>query len=62
MNNLYQLSDKAQEIGYALIRVAAYMRRKEFRARAEGLALSLVEGVSATEPDGALAAIAATQN
>lgn len=55
-------SDKAQEIAYALIRLAAYVRRKDFRSRLENLALALVESVSATEPDAALATSASIQN
>ncbi len=57
-----QFSDKAQEIGYALIRVAAYVRRKDFRSRLEELALALVDNVVIPEPDGILEIIAATEN
>ncbi|MDO8584978.1 MAG: hypothetical protein Q7R85_02545 [bacterium] len=62
MNTSSQFSDKAQEIGYALIRVAAYVRRKDFRSRLEELALALVDNVVAPEPDGILDIIAAAQN
>lgn len=55
-------SEKAQEIAYALIRLAAYVRRKDFRLRLENLALTLVESVSAIEPDAALATSASIQN
>lgn len=55
-------SDKAQEIAYALIRLAAYVRRKDFRSRLENLALALVESASAAEPDAALATSASIQN
>lgn len=62
MNSSVKHSDKAQEIAYALIRLAAYVRRKDFRSRLENLALMLVESASVTEPDAALATSASIQN
>lgn len=62
MNISNKHSDKAQEIAYALIRLAAYVRRKDFRSRLENLALSLVESASAIEPDAALATSASIQS
>jgi len=62
MNTFSQFFDKAQEIGYALIRVAAYVRRRDFRSRLEELALALVDNVAAPEPDAVLEIIAAVEN
>ena len=57
-----QYSEKAQEIGYALIRVAAYVRRRDFRSRLEELAFALVDNVASPEPDAVLEIIAAAEN
>lgn len=40
------VNQKAQEISYALVRVAAYVRRQEFRQRIERLAFQLLEDTS----------------
>ncbi len=40
------VNQKAQEISYALVRVAAYIRRQEFRQRIERLAFQLLEDIS----------------
>lgn len=62
MSTSSQFSDKAQEIGYALVRVAAYVRRRELRSRLEELAFALVDNVVAPEPDAALEVIASAEN
>lgn len=62
MNDGAQISNKAQEVGYALMRLAPYVRRKELRSRFEGLAVALVETVASEEPDTASSTIAAIRN
>lgn len=62
MSALQNYSDKAQEIAYALIRLAAYVRRKDFRLRLENLALTLVESASVAEPHTVLGTSASIQN
>lgn len=48
------VNQKAQEISYALIRIAAYIRRQELRQRMEKLALQLLEDIAGTEFEAAL--------
>lgn len=42
----FNFKDKAQEIAYALMRVAVYIRRRDFRARIEDMALRLLGDIS----------------
>ena len=51
-------SNKAQEISYALMRVAVYIKRKDLRSRFECLALEIVESVAGDNKEFSLLAMA----
>ncbi len=53
---------KAQELSFALLKVAAYIRRFELRQRIEKLSYHLLENISYQNPEVAIATIAALRN
>lgn len=56
------VNQKAQEISYALVRVAAYIRRQEFRQRIERLAFQLLEEASSGNLEAALKTTASLES
>lgn len=56
------VNQKAQEISYSLIRIAAYIRRQELRQRIEKLAFQLLEDVAREEFEAALRTSAALES
>jgi len=56
------VNQKVQEIGYALIRVAAYIRRQEIKQRIERLALEFLESVSKKDFETALKTTASLES
>lgn len=56
------INQKSQEISYALVRVAAYIRRQEFRQRIERLAFQLLEETSGGNLESALKTIASLES